>query len=213
MRGERVGQPQMRRQLRAVCAGAEDPDRRLPHPRRAPPAAPGRVPSAGNSSSARPRPRETGRRRRSDCAASPAPRSGPMPGARPSPRSIRPGCSAASVPNCSAISSGAWFGSMMPPAPMRMVRVADRHMRQRHRRRRAGDPRHVVVLRHPEAPVAQRLRMTGEVDRIAQRLAGVAAFGNRGEIEDGQWDHPHYIVWDAPKRNITVGSDHAHPIR
>ena len=33
---------------------------------------------------------------------------------------MRPGCSAASVPNCSAITSGAWFGSMMPPAPMRM---------------------------------------------------------------------------------------------
>ncbi len=28
---------------------------------------------------------------------------GSVPGARPSPRSMRPGCSAASVPNCSAI--------------------------------------------------------------------------------------------------------------
>ena len=27
------------------------------------------------------------------------------------------------MPNCSAITSGAWFGSMMPPAPTRMVRV------------------------------------------------------------------------------------------
>ena len=34
---------------------------------------------------------------------------------------MRPGCSASSVPNCSAITSGAWFGSMMPPAPTRIV--------------------------------------------------------------------------------------------
>jgi hypothetical protein len=27
------------------------------------------------------------------------------------------------VPNCSAIASGEWFGSMMPPAPTRMVDV------------------------------------------------------------------------------------------
>ena len=36
---------------------------------------------------------------------------------------MRPGCSSASVPNCSAIVSGAWFGSMTPPEPMRMVDV------------------------------------------------------------------------------------------
>ena len=46
------------------------------------------------------------------------------PGARPSPRSIRPEKSASSVPNCSAIVSGAWLGSMIPPAPTRMVLVA-----------------------------------------------------------------------------------------
>jgi hypothetical protein len=27
------------------------------------------------------------------------------------------------VPNCSAITSGEWFGSMMPPAPTLIVRV------------------------------------------------------------------------------------------
>ena len=48
----------------------------------------------------------------------------PLPGARPSPRSMRPGNSASSVPNCSAITSGAWLGSMIPPAPTRMVEVA-----------------------------------------------------------------------------------------
>jgi hypothetical protein len=36
---------------------------------------------------------------------------------------MRPGWSAANVPNCSATISGAWFGSMIPPAPTRMVEV------------------------------------------------------------------------------------------
>lgn len=30
---------------------------------------------------------------------------------------MRPGYIASSVPNCSAITSGAWFGSMIPPEP------------------------------------------------------------------------------------------------
>jgi TRAP-type C4-dicarboxylate transport system permease large subunit len=37
---------------------------------------------------------------------------------------MRPGYSDASVPNCSAITSGAWFGSMIPPEPTRIVCVA-----------------------------------------------------------------------------------------
>ena len=47
-----------------------------------------------------------------------------VPGARPMPRSIRPGCSASSVPNCSATTSGAWLGSITPPEPTRIVEVA-----------------------------------------------------------------------------------------
>ena len=46
-----------------------------------------------------------------------------VPGARPMPRSTRPGCSASSVPNCSATTSGAWLGSITPPEPTRMVEV------------------------------------------------------------------------------------------
>ena len=37
---------------------------------------------------------------------------------------MRPGKSASSVPNCSAMTRGEWFGSMMPPAPIRIVFVA-----------------------------------------------------------------------------------------
>jgi hypothetical protein len=36
---------------------------------------------------------------------------------------MRPGKSDSSVPNCSAITSGAWLGSMTPPEPTRIVEV------------------------------------------------------------------------------------------
>ena len=36
---------------------------------------------------------------------------------------MRPGYSVASVPNCSAITSGAWLGSITPPEPTRIVFV------------------------------------------------------------------------------------------
>ena len=36
---------------------------------------------------------------------------------------MRPGYSDSSVPNCSAMTSGEWFGSITPPAPTRIVDV------------------------------------------------------------------------------------------
>lgn len=48
---------------------------------------------------------------------------GSLPGARPSPRSMRPGAAASSTANCSATTKGAWFGSITPPEPRRMRRV------------------------------------------------------------------------------------------
>jgi hypothetical protein len=36
---------------------------------------------------------------------------------------MRPGNSVSSVPNCSAMTSGEWLGSMIPPAPRRIVDV------------------------------------------------------------------------------------------
>lgn len=36
---------------------------------------------------------------------------------------MRPGAIASRVPNCSAITSGAWLGSMTPPEPSRMRSV------------------------------------------------------------------------------------------
>ncbi|MDQ0936755.1 hypothetical protein QFZ49_006730 [Streptomyces turgidiscabies] len=50
---------------------------------------------------------------------------GSVPQTRPIPMSIRPGCSASSVPNCSATTRGEWLGSMTPPEPMRMWVAAE----------------------------------------------------------------------------------------
>ena len=36
---------------------------------------------------------------------------------------MRPGCRDSRVPNCSAITSGEWLGSITPPAPRRIVSV------------------------------------------------------------------------------------------
>ena len=48
---------------------------------------------------------------------------GSLPGARPMPRSMRPGAMASSAANCSDTTSGEWFGSMTPPDPTRIVEV------------------------------------------------------------------------------------------
>ena len=45
---------------------------------------------------------------------------GSDPGARPIPRSIRPGAAASNRANCSATASGAWLGSITPPEPSRI---------------------------------------------------------------------------------------------
>ena len=81
---------------------------------------------------------------------------------------------------------------------------AGRDMRQRDRGRGTGDARQVVMLGHPVAAIAQRLDMAREVERIAQRLAGVAAFDNGGEIENGKWDHPPTMTRHGPGRKPVV---------
>lgn len=46
------------------------------------------------------------------------------PTERPRPMSTRPGNSDSRTPNCSATTSGRWLGSITPPVPTRIVRVA-----------------------------------------------------------------------------------------
>jgi len=50
--------------------------------------------------------------------------------------------------------------------------------------RGAGDPRHRMMLGHPEAVVAQALDVAGEVRGIAERLTGVAPLDDRRQVED-----------------------------
>jgi hypothetical protein len=64
-----------------------------------------------------------------------------------------------------------------------------RDMGECHRRRRTSDAGQIVMLGHPEASVAEGLDMPRQVERIAQRLTGVAPFGDRRKIENGERDH------------------------
>ena len=66
---------------------------------------------------------------------------------------------------------------------------AGRDVGQRHRRRGAGNPGQVVVFGHPITPVAERLDMPREIERIAQRLTGIAAFDDRGKVKNGERKH------------------------
>ena len=80
--------------------------------------------------------------------------------------------------DCSAMTSGAWFGSMIPPAPTRIVDVPASNVADHHRGRRARDAGHVVVLRHPVTAIPQRLGPAREVEGVAHRLRGAPAFGD-----------------------------------
>ena len=102
---------------------------------------------------------------------------------------MRPGNSRASVPNCSAITSGAWFGSMMPPAPTRIVCVPAGDVGDHDRRRGAGDAGHVVMLGHPEAAIAPALGVGREVAGVVERAARIGRFGDADEIENRQGCH------------------------
>ncbi len=53
----------------------------------------------------------------------------------------------------------------------------------------AGDADHVVMLGDPVAGVAEGFRMAGEVDRGAQRIARLLPFAHGNEVENGDGDH------------------------
>ena len=134
-------------------------------------------------------------RRRSAAAAARS-----VPGARPRPRSMRPGNNASSVPNCSATRQRRMVGQHDAAGADANARCARPDVREEHRRRRAGDTRHVVVLGHPEAPVAQALGMLRDIARPAKGVGGGAPFENGGEIEDRKRDHRFHRYTDHPAR-------------
>lgn len=53
----------------------------------------------------------------------------------------------------------------------------------------AGNARHVVVLGQPVALVAQPLGMAGKIERVGQRLRCIAAFDDWRQVENGQFGH------------------------
>jgi hypothetical protein len=71
--------------------------------------------------------------------------------------------------------SGEWLGSMMPPEPTRIVRVADAF--------------HRMMLGQPEALVAVLLSGNCQPVRVFERLRDAAAFGDRRQVENGERDH------------------------
>jgi hypothetical protein len=68
------------------------------------------------------------------------------------------------------------------PDPDRLGRV--REVRDHDRRRRAGYPAQVVMLRDPVALVAESLGVPHEVDRVTKRLRRRPAHDDRCEVED-----------------------------
>ena len=62
-------------------------------------------------------------------------------------------------------------------------------MSQHDRCRGAGDARHVVMLRHPDAPIAPFLGVGGEVASVVERAAGVGFLGDANKLENGQGRH------------------------
>ena len=80
-------------------------------------------------------------------------------------------------------------GSITPPEPRRIASVTDGEVGEQHRRRRAGDAGHVVVLGDPVAVVAERARppARGRARRGGPG-PGVGPRTDGREVEDGQRD-------------------------
>ena len=114
-----------------------------------------------------------------------------------------PGYSDSSVPNCSAITSGAWLGSMMPPAPTRIVVVPAADMAdQRPRSPRWRCPA-CCDARPASSAVAPALGMPGEVERIVQRL-GRRRRPRRWARGRGRRRGSSRPIWGAPRRDQPV---------
>ena len=84
----------------------------------------------------------------------------------------------------------------MPPAPTRMVVVPSAMMSKHDRRRGAGDAGHVVMLRHPDALIAQFLGVSGEVASVVERAARVGLLRDANKLENGEGGHE-MLGWGA----------------
>jgi hypothetical protein len=77
-----------------------------------------------------------------------------------------------------------------------MVEVPLATWHDQHRSRRAGDARHAVVFGEPEAVVAPAFAVLGKVERVAEGIGSVAAFGDGGEVEYRERNHR--CIHDTP---------------
>ena len=62
-------------------------------------------------------------------------------------------------------------------------------MSKHDRCRGAGDARHVVMLRHPDAPIAPFLGVSGEVASVVERAARIGLLRDANKFENGQGRH------------------------
>src|SRR5580704_15635357 len=76
--------------------------------------------------------------------------------------------------------------------------------------RGAGNASHVVMLGHPDAPVAQFLGVSGEVASVVERAASVSLLRDANELEDGQGGHE-MLGWRARTLDgANTSSGHRH---
>jgi hypothetical protein len=177
MRGEGERHAQHRRQLRAIKAGPEQPDRY-----RQSVAGNGADPLSGY------RRAEIGAQLR-DILRKPVGIGGQVAAQRPRRHHVGAGC-APEAEIDAARKQRLQRAELLRDHQRRVVRQhdppgADAHrvggggdLPDHHRGRGAGDAGHVVVLRQPVAPVFQPLGVTGEVQRVAERVAGTLALRN-----------------------------------
>ena len=123
-----------------------------------------------------------------------------MPGARPRPRSMRPGKSASSTLNRSATISGAWLGSMTPPGAHAHALRRRRDLPDHDVGGGARNGRKVVMLGDPITCVAETVGEAGKIDGVAQRGGTGRTGGNRRKIKDRERDHAQHAIRKRRKR-------------
>ena len=105
---------------------------------------------------------------------------------------------AARVPNCSAIVRGAWLGSMIPPAPSRIVRVCAPTCAISTLVAEEAMLAHVVVLGVPDPLVAELLGPLGQRHAGGEAVGGGLTPRDRRQVEDRKRDtHYWLLTWAA----------------
>ena len=175
VRGERIGQPQQGRQLGAVQAGPQNPQR---HPK---PLAGDRVHLPLRTGLGKVVPQfhhVPGKLVDVPSQGPPQRMGGDLIGAR------RPADAEVDAPGVQGLQGAELLGNDQrcmvrqhhPAGAHADGRGAARDVADDHGGGGAGDAAHVVVLRHPIAPVAPTFGVPGEVEGVGQRLGRIAAF-------------------------------------